>query len=552
MKSIFTLETGYRTTIGESTAATKDGRILWVTRVPDIALISAGLGRLEIRESGDRGITWSNPKVLVKGDRKKSPMSLAMLRLKSGKILHIFAMFDFSGSTEDENNTASIQESTDNGKTWSKTRSIPTGPKKISNVLSICQTKTCRIIFPYEYLDREQNLWVVSAAYSDDEGKTWKLSPSVLEVGGKGFEGGACEPSVVQLPDGKLWMLIRAQTGFQWESYSYNDGALWTKARPSTITSSGTPAVLLPLSSGWIAVAWCNCVSWAYARHSLVIALTKDGKKFYGVKEIEHTDFPMETTTRYWISAYPYMCEGPDKKIIVSFNYGNWDYNKAKLAIIDPKWILEDSFNEDFREGRKEWCSLGAAGTMFAKPSSMMLPEDNKPGATLCVFYKKGVPSGLTRNFPLLFNGKIKITASVIKGDSHILLHNSFLNPGEVKEAVLRVRFASNGKVYVAAGIPQVKDVKWPKWGPKYTCLSYPIRKEVLYPKKIKIRKRFNLEINCEAIKRKLTVSINNGKKVELQTGNILGLCYIGIAATKVGSVKIRRIESKNSGGKND
>ena len=78
---------------------------------------------------------------------------------------------------------------------------------------------------------------------------------STCEAGGSGFESGASEPTVVELPGGRLWMLIRAQTGFLWQSFSTDRGQTWSKAAPSSIPSSNAPATMLRLRSGKIAVA---------------------------------------------------------------------------------------------------------------------------------------------------------------------------------------------------------------------------------------------------------------------------------------------------------
>ncbi|NQT12852.1 MAG: exo-alpha-sialidase, partial [Planctomycetes bacterium] len=59
--------------------------------------------------------------------------------------------------------------------------------------------------------------------YSDDDGRTWKESVSKLTspcyAGFNGSNEGACEPAIEPLRDGRIWMLMRTQAGFLYESY---------------------------------------------------------------------------------------------------------------------------------------------------------------------------------------------------------------------------------------------------------------------------------------------------------------------------------------------
>src|SRR5689334_14169154 len=62
---------------------------------------------------------------------------------------------------------------------------------------------------------------------------------------------GADEPAIIQLKDGRVWMLIRTQRGRFYESYS-NDGAYWLPALPTKLFSSDSPAGLIRLKDGGI------------------------------------------------------------------------------------------------------------------------------------------------------------------------------------------------------------------------------------------------------------------------------------------------------------
>ena len=69
--------------------------------------------------------------------------------------------------------------------------------------------------------------------YSDDGGRTWTKSTSDLsspcypDFVGNNY--GADEPCVLELKDGRLWMLMRTQTGFLYESFSSDHGRTWSE-----------------------------------------------------------------------------------------------------------------------------------------------------------------------------------------------------------------------------------------------------------------------------------------------------------------------------------
>ncbi len=76
--------------------------------------------------------------------------------------------------------------------------------------------------------------------YSDDDGASWKESESQLVspcyLGFNGNNEGACEPAIEELKYGQLWMLMRTQAGFLYESFSYDDGTTWQPREPAGFT----------------------------------------------------------------------------------------------------------------------------------------------------------------------------------------------------------------------------------------------------------------------------------------------------------------------------
>ena len=84
---------------------------------------------------------------------------------------------------------------------------------------------------------------IFGAAISTDEGKTWKLHGAIKT------EKAGLENMIVELKDGRLWMLIRTEKVL-WESYSSDKGRTWTEGKPSSIATPHSRFFIRRLSSG--------------------------------------------------------------------------------------------------------------------------------------------------------------------------------------------------------------------------------------------------------------------------------------------------------------
>jgi hypothetical protein len=84
---------------------------------------------------------------------------------------------------------------------------------------------------------------VFGGAISTDEGKTWKLHGAVKT------EKAGLENMIVELKDGRLWMLIRTEKVL-WESHSSDKGRTWTEGRPTTIATPHSRFFIRRLASG--------------------------------------------------------------------------------------------------------------------------------------------------------------------------------------------------------------------------------------------------------------------------------------------------------------
>jgi len=79
---------------------------------------------------------------------------------------------------------------------------------------------------------------------SGNKGKTWKLYGAIKAP------AWALEGMVVELRDGRLWMLIRTGSGYLWESHSADKGKTWSEAKTTAIASPGSRFFIRRLASG--------------------------------------------------------------------------------------------------------------------------------------------------------------------------------------------------------------------------------------------------------------------------------------------------------------
>ena len=84
---------------------------------------------------------------------------------------------------------------------------------------------------------------VFGAAISTDEGKTWKLH-GAIKTAKAGLEN-----MIVELKDGRLWMLIRTEKVL-WESHSSDKGRTWTPGKPTRIATPHSRFFIRRLASG--------------------------------------------------------------------------------------------------------------------------------------------------------------------------------------------------------------------------------------------------------------------------------------------------------------
>lgn len=265
----------------------------------------------------------------------------------------------------------------DGRKRWSQPQMAYHGA--VGALRGIVQMKSGRIVVPFSTAHPERKAgppignFYTTAVYSDDDGATWQLSPSQLTApcydGYNGGNYGAVEPTAVELNDGRLWMLIRTQTGRMYESFS-RDGAEWSPAEPSRFYGSNSPAMFRRLDDGRLLLIWNNAQvgpkhdgQGVYSgRDAIHAALSNDdGRTWRGFRELyrDPTRHGTSDVRNDRGTAYPDAVQTRDGAIVVVTGQAA---DRRAILRFTPDWLLATHAEDDFSQGLDQWHAFQEVG----------------------------------------------------------------------------------------------------------------------------------------------------------------------------------------------
>jgi lysophospholipase L1-like esterase len=435
-----------------------------------------------IIRSTDGGESWSEPEFAYEGP----PASLPLLDAEGE--LHVFPMLARDESGDDRRDIAVNYfidiwhvRTLNGGTKWSTPKRIFEG--YVGSINNITQLRNGRIVLPFAAWigGRPQGPPIganeITCLFSDDGGETWQESntrltaPCYTEFNGSGY--GACEPVLIELNDGRVYMLARTETGRLYESYSA-DGASWEPLRPSQFLSTDAPAGFIRLDDGRIVMFWNGAekptrvdVGGGYGggvyggRDTLHAVISDDdGRTWCGRREIyldpTRNESPQRTGDRG--TAYPMPYHAPDGKVIVMAGQGR----SGATVLFDPDWLLESRHADDFSKGLDSWSVF----KHFGKPERWW--RDRVQGAELVdhpdrvgtkvlhVRRPDAKPGdGAMWNFPMGSRGELTVRVRLQEGfqGASLSLLDRFFNPADDRaetEAGIVLPIAPDGGVSIA------------------------------------------------------------------------------------------------------
>jgi hypothetical protein len=239
--------------------------------------------------------------------------------------------------------------------------------------------------------DRTHDFYkTIGIAYSDDDGESWKVyvlpehAPKhevIPPHKGVRWQDYSCEPTIVELSDGTLYMLERTSQDFHYERFSYDGGITWTEPQPSVFHGTLTMPVLYKLQDGRILHFWCNTQPLPELDHQTQwpplsqgektgrwedvftnrdanhLAISEDdGKSWIGFRELflnglrNRADFRSigGVDSRDKSVHQGEMLELPYNKLLVSFGQ---NAVARKVVLLDIAWLYEKKRSENFALG---------------------------------------------------------------------------------------------------------------------------------------------------------------------------------------------------------
>ena len=298
--------------------------------------------------SEDNGETWSDKKTLFKKPSdSKNIMSLSFLRMNNDDLGAFYIHKNLDGTDK-----IVFTHSCDEGKTWSEPvncmECLEEQDYYVLNNDRVLRLKNGRIIFSvakHTVLDTDKDFEAGEIHFfiSDDDGKTFKKTETVLKCPFPNNEDGYEEPGLFQFEDGKIWCYIRTSLGFQYECFSYDNGETFTLPEPNMFFSSACSPMLVK-NCGENTVAIFNPVpehilrddSEPWGRTPYVMAVSKDNGKTFTKENLYYIEDDL--TNGY---CYPAIYEGEDFMLVAYYHSNNTDVclNSTKIIKIDYKEI---------------------------------------------------------------------------------------------------------------------------------------------------------------------------------------------------------------------
>ena len=212
--------------------------------------------------SADGGKTWARSAIFPEHAHFMIRPERALIRTRKGTLILAFAndrersAFQWDRNAHDVRDAilpTYIVRSEDEGRTWST-------PVKLHDewtgaIRDMIETKDGHVIFTSMMIRHNPGHHAVVTYTSSDDGLQWTRG-QIVDLGGIGDHDGTIESTLEERRDGSLYMLLRTNWGYFWETISEDKGLTWKSFRSTSIDASSSPGILKRLSSGRLVLVW--------------------------------------------------------------------------------------------------------------------------------------------------------------------------------------------------------------------------------------------------------------------------------------------------------
>jgi hypothetical protein len=229
--------------------------------------------------------------------------------------------------------------------------------------------------------------------YSDDEGYQWKRS--LVPIGPcfkpewphekPRWQNYAIEPTLTEMQDGKIWMLLRTSMDRLYESWSDDHGSSWSDPVPSRFYATLTMPTFFRLKDGRLLLFFCSTTPlpevdrskdtsirdeqksglWedVFTNRDVIHAAISDddGKTWTGFRELylnplrNEIDFATRGGKEVSLDKSVHQSQAvelPQCKVLLAF--GQHPLVRS-MVIFDPDWLYETHRKDDFSAGLDHW-----------------------------------------------------------------------------------------------------------------------------------------------------------------------------------------------------
>jgi predicted neuraminidase len=256
-----------------------------------------------LRSSADEGVVWREPQVIVAPEGATRAYDPCLWHDPAGRLWLFYNQAnaeagDFELWAMTTRDAGSVQP------VWDEPRRIELGVPFAFRMNKPCVLDDGTWLLPVTWARAAPPGWfpgegqLQGVAISTDAGASWALHGAVEAP------HWALENMMVQLRDGRVWMLIRAGGGVLWQSFSDDGGRTWSAGTPTEIVNPGTRFFIGRLASGRLLLINTPHPT---ERTGLVAMLSdpEDEMRFSGGLQLD----PREKVS------YPDAVQGPDGRI---------------------------------------------------------------------------------------------------------------------------------------------------------------------------------------------------------------------------------------------